>query len=608
MILRQLRIQNYRSIVDTGEIPLNNLFAFVGENNSGKSNLIRAIDCLLSAGAAGVSRTDFNDPSKAMIIKGTFDSLSEQEKKRWRPYLVANQLILEKHLTLEIEDRTNKEKTSTEFHGYKAEPASWFLSIPKIEERFPGRPNWKEIAESNTLPDYFIEDGKSTKAIYSKALSRYLTENDIDYDQPDISSTKALGLQSNVIATLPSFYLLKAITDYTDEIDKRSTSTTFRQLMGDLGERIIKKDPKYQEIQAALDTVKSLLNKATDGTQGTRLASLSQVESKFTELLKKLMPSVERVSMNIEVEEAKDIFSSGVALSVDDGIDTSVLAKGHGLQRCIVFTLLQTLILNERNLLITEQVVTADSNKTIILAIEEPELYIHPQLSKLFYDVMREFSKTDQIIYSTHSPLFIDAFDYDKIAIVRKINITEGTKVKTCDPKYFADLTDKKLFQGLTKLNPSINELFFARRVLLVEGPDDQIAINAVLQNEKVIINRVEELDCTIIVAGGKDSIPFFQRVLNGFSIPYVVLHDSDITEGMNSQVKDTHEKINNSISKLAYGNPIFKYPIKLETSLGMDHHFKDQYEAHSFFQKESNISSELRYIVNEIFGIKTKK
>lgn len=341
MILRQLRIQNYRSVVDTGEIPLNRIFAFVGENNSGKSNLIRGIDCLMSAGAGGVTKDDFNDTSKPVIIKGVFHTLTDQEKKRWRPYLVGGELIIEKHLNLEIDGRTGKEKTASEFHGYKAEPAQWFLSITKIEERAGGsRPNWKQIAESNNLPDYFLEDGKSNKTVFQKALTRYLEENEIEYDQPDLSTTQALGLQSNVVATLPSFYLLKAITDYTDEIDKRSSTSTFRRLMGDLGERIIKKDPKYQEIETALDTIKSLLNKASNGSTGTRLVSLSQVEMKFTELLKKLMPAVEKVSMSIEVEEAKDIFSSGVELTVDDGVDTSILAKGHGLQRCIVFTLL----------------------------------------------------------------------------------------------------------------------------------------------------------------------------------------------------------------------------------------------------------------------------
>ncbi len=609
MILTKINIKNYRSIVDSADISLQRVFAFVGENNSGKSNIIRAIEALMSAGAAGITASDFNDATKPIIIKGIFDNLNEEEKKRWRPYLVNNQLILEKHLSLNIDELAGKKKIDAEFHGYKAEPSQWFLSIPKIEGLAGGkRVDWKEIVESNQLPDYFVEDGKCTKAIFQKALNRYLEENDIEFDEPNISSTQALGFPSNVVATLPSFFLLKAITDYTDEIDKRSSTSTFRRLMGDLGDRIIKKDPRYQEIQTALDTITSLLNKASDGTSGTRLQSLSQIESKFTELLKKLMPAVNKVSMSIAIDQVKDIFSAGVELTVDDGVDTSVLAKVHGLQRCIVFTLLQTLILNERNQLLDIGYVQNEQNRTIILAIEEPELYIHPQLCKLFFDVMREFGKTDQVIYSTHSPLFIDAFDYDRIAIVKKVNTIEGTKVKICDPKAFEGLNDRRLFQGLTRLNPSVSELFFARRVLLVEGPEDQIAVTATLQKEKVITSRVEELDWSIIIAGGKQSIPFFHRILNGFSIPYAVLHDNDITDSMNDDNKAFHKKTNDLISELSNGNPVYTFPIKLEDSILLDHHFKNQYEAHLFFQDETKITESLIEIVNRIFDIQIEK
>lgn len=604
MILHQLRVQNFRSVKDSDRIPLSSIFAFIGENNSGKSNLIRSIECLTSAGVSGVGINDFNDPSKSIVIKGTFDLLLPTELKRWRSYLVGGRLTLEKHFYLETDDRTGKERVKAEFHGYRAEPKKWFLSIPKIQERSGTRVNWKQIVEENGLPEYFLHDNKCNKPIFQKALDRYLLENDVEYDKPDLSATQALGLQSNVVAMLPSVYLLRAITDYSDEIDKRSSSSTFRRLMGDLADRIFKKDPKYQEVQTALDSIKALFNKAAGGKPETRLPSLTTVETRITQLLKKLMPSVERVSMAITIDEMKDIFSGGVSLTVDDGVDTDVLAKGHGLQRCIVFTLLQTLIISERNQLFTTVDEANDNAGRIILAIEEPELYIHPQLSKLFYDVMKEFSKTDQIIYSTHSPLFIDAFEYDKLAIVKKTSVIDGTKVRTCDPQAFDGLTERKIFQGLTKFNPAINEMFFARKVLLVEGPEDQIAITAVLQDEKIIVNRVEEIDWSIVVTGGKQSIPFFQRVLNGFGIPYAVLHDHDITPDMKDSDKDINEQQNKAISSLLNGNQVYKFPVKLEVSLGLDpdRHLKDQYAAHELFQAPGNITDEVRNIIKGIF------
>jgi putative ATP-dependent endonuclease of OLD family len=603
MRLTKLHVTNLRSIRDSGEFPLKPLFAVVGENNTGKSNLLRAVDVLLSAGAGKLSRVDFNDACIPIVIKGVFGDLSPSEKKRWKPYLVGDTLSLEKHISSTVDGRTGKDKLETEFHGYRAEPTLWYLSLQKIQEKYGDRPKWADIAKENKLPDYFLEDGKSNKTVYSKALATYLLENVVDFDAPDLSATQALGFQSNVVASLPRVYLLPAITDYADEIDKRSSSSTFRQLMAALSERILEKDPRFVEVQNALATIRGLLNPTTTQGAPPRIESLVIVEAKITELLRRVMPSVTGVSLAVEVDEVKDLFSAGVSLSVNDGVDTDVLAKGHGLQRCIVFTLLQTLILNERNQLMAAGEGAQLPLDPIILLIEEPELYIHPQLSKLFFDVMASFAETDQVIYTTHSPLFVDAYRAEEVGIVSKPDPTVGTRIRSCDATAFDGLDDRKLFQGFTKLNPSMNELFFAKRVLLVEGPEDSIAVAATLKALGRITTRPEELEWSVIACGGKASIPFFQRVLNAFAIPYAVLHDVDITDGMPANDRDTHEKQNSTIRLLARGNRICSYPVRLEHSLGLTTHFADQYTAHVFFSDPARITQEAKDIIGAVFA-----
>ena len=132
------------------------------------------------------------------------------------------------------------------------------------------------------------------------------------------------------------------------------------------------------------------------------------------------------------------------------------------------------------------------------MAIEEPELYIHPQLGKLFYDVLNSFSKNDQVIYTTHSPRFIDVYEYDSIALIKK-NKIEGTKFINSDSTAFNGLIDRKVFQGFTQLNSDVNELFFAKNVIVVEGPEDKVAITETLKKLNKIKMRTEELDMTEI-------------------------------------------------------------------------------------------------------------
>lgn len=603
MRLSRLQVQNFRSIANSGEFTVEPLIALIGENNCGKSNLLRAIDVLVSAGAGKLTKDDFKDPASPIIIKGTFDSLTETERRRWKSYLVEGCLIIEKHVSLAIDDRSAKEKVSAEFHGYRAEPSAWYLSLRKINDKYGDRPKWADIVKEAGLPGYFLQDGKCTKSDFTKWLDWYLVENDVEYDPPDLSTTQALGLQSNVAASLPRVYLLPAITDYSDEIDRRSSTSAFRRLMGDLSERILQRDPRFLDLQEALDNIRGLLNRVDAAGAPERIDSLAVVENKITELLRRIMPSVQGVVLAVEVQNLPDLFSAGVSLAVNDGVQTDVLMKGHGLQRCIVFTLLQTLILNERDQLVADASVTSSRERPIILLIEEPELYIHPQLGKLFFDVMREFSKTDQIVYSTHSPLFVDAYESDQVALVSKTSVAEGTKVTTCDRSAFEGLTERKIFQGFAKLNPAINELFFARRVLLVEGPEDLIAVTAILRKCGRISQRVEEIEWSVIPCGGKQSIPFFQRILNAFSIPYSVLYDTDIEEGMAEDTKNQVMKENEAIRLLAGNRPVHTYPVRLERSLGHDKHFRDQYDAHRFFLEPDNITPEVETIIAGVFA-----
>jgi putative ATP-dependent endonuclease of the OLD family len=555
MILEKISIKNYRSIKEMQDFKISRLQALIGENNAGKSNILKAIGVFLTAGSGGIKEEDFNHKEEPIIIKCCF-TVEENETKSWKSYLINNELILEKHIWYEKNEDSDKQTLKNEFHGYKAEPNDWFLSVKGIEEfsnndskyKKGNSFDWIKIVNEKNLPAYFKVDEKCTKDNFTKGLEKYLLENDVTYHEPDLSKTQALGLKPNVIANLPRFYILEAITDYSDEINKQSTKTTYRQLMGDLSERIIKKDPEYQRIEKALETINDLFNKKkVEGQELKRITSLESVEERIKEILQKLIPDVNKVNLKIVLEDLKTIFSKGVELTIDDGVDTDVLLKGHGLQRCIVFSLLQALILNNRNQLI--EFTNSNNEKkdsSIILAIEEPELYIHPQLEKLFYDVLNQFSKTDQVIYSTHSTRFIDVYQYDCIAIVKKIK-EQGTYVKNCDLSAFNDLQDRAIYNKLSMLNADINELFFARNVILVEGPEDKLAITETLKKQNKINYRTEELDITVIMTGGKPSIPFFLRILNAFNINYVVLHDLDIIDisELSDDLKEKQEKRN---------------------------------------------------------------
>lgn len=102
----------------------------------------------------------------------------------------------------------------------------------------------------------------------------------------------------------------------------------------------------------------------------------------------------------------------------------------------------------------------------------------------------------------------------------------------------------------------------------------------------------------TAIVAGGKQSMPFFIRVLNAFGMRYAVLHDTDMPND------PMQVKTNETILRLAGPARVVTFPIKLEDSVGVPYgHLKDQYDAHRYFAIETNISEELSKVVAAAVG-----
>ncbi|TNE61849.1 MAG: hypothetical protein EP335_14235 [Alphaproteobacteria bacterium] len=596
MRLTRICIKNFRSIRDLRDMRIENLQGIVGENNAGKSNVLRAIECFLSSGAGGVIYSDFNDPGSPIEIEAEFGDLSDQEKKNLRTYLIGDRLILQKKIQASIDERSSKTKIESEYHGYRAEPVDWWLSVEKVPvETKTSRPDWEKVAREYGLIGWVRgDDGKVTKASYAKGLVRYLAETDgIQYDEPQLGDTQALGLQQNLLSNLPEFFLLPAITDYSDEISKRSNSTVFRRLMSDLADRIMRTDPRYIEIEQTLEKLRALLNPSVGEEGQQRIEALAGVEMQLHVRLKQLMPDIDGVELEIAIDEPAELFSKGVSIKIDDGTPTDVLAKGHGTQRSIVFALLQMLI---------DSGSASRVGRSIMLAVEEPELYIHPHSQRMIYGVLRDFAtvKDDQpeaqpkgqVIYTTHSPAFIDIGNYEKVAIVRK-NKADGTMAYQCPLGALESGDERKDFKLLTSFSIKHNELFFARDCLIVEGPEDEIAIVATARELGRFSELPDEIGLSIVVTYAKGDIPKFQKVLNAFGMKYGVLLELDN--------KGRDHKQTAPILDLLNGNRIAEIESKLETILAVGRHFDDVPHAKRFFSDPENINDEIRGIVETL-------
>jgi predicted ATPase len=156
----------------------------------------------------------------------------------------------------------------------------------------------------------------------------------------------------------------------------------------------------------------------------------------------------------------------------------------------------------------------------LLLLIEEPELYLRPQAQRYLYRLLREFSLGgNQVIYSTHSPAFLNVARLEELVFVERLPQT-GTRALQPEP-----VSSDDDFRVMTEFDATRSELFLARAVVLVEGLTEKLVLPFVFA---ALGHDVDREAISIVECGGKPNIPLFARICTATGIPFVVVHDSD--------------------------------------------------------------------------------
>ncbi|MFH0873652.1 MAG: AAA family ATPase [Candidatus Komeilibacteria bacterium] len=152
-----------------------------------------------------------------------------------------------------------------------------------------------------------------------------------------------------------------------------------------------------------------------------------------------------------------------------------------------------------------------------IILLDEPETHLHPALIKKLAKVLASKS-TNQVILTTHSPLFIQTPWLSTInRVVRSWD--EGTVVYHLDHTH-RGLDPARLAQ---ELNADNLEMFFADKVLMVEGASDRLLLRG-------LIDRFYHgpLEVKVIEAHGKGNMELYRDLLEAFHIPSIIMLDLD--------------------------------------------------------------------------------
>jgi putative ATP-dependent endonuclease of the OLD family len=157
-----------------------------------------------------------------------------------------------------------------------------------------------------------------------------------------------------------------------------------------------------------------------------------------------------------------------------------------------------------------------------LILVDEPELHLHPRWQKLFLNLFREIApeRNDQFIVSTHSPSFVTPETID--SVTRVYTTAAGSKQVS-----LRDVNLPKKKNLVRMINSQNNErLFFADKVVLVEGISDRLVIESLL--DAVALRFDVNASIEVIEVGGKNNFGDYEQILRGLLTPTFTVADRD--------------------------------------------------------------------------------
>jgi putative ATP-dependent endonuclease of the OLD family len=413
----------------------------------------------------------------------------------------------------------------------------------------------------------------------------------LGYENEKLSNNPFYGWKNVGQAKLGKAIYIPAISRL-EEHTKLTGPSALREIINDILKPIIKSSDAFTALTTEFEKFSTGI-KAEKTADARSLSGLEQTVNK--ELLDW------GVSFNLSVSSPQDeeIVKNLIKHTLIDGdLDKPMDPEsfGHGLQRCLIFALIQIAASYTAP---RPAAAKKDFSPDLeLLLFEEPEAYLHPPRQDVLDTSLRQLAGQPgrQVIAATHSPQFV-SYNADDIAdlirVCRNHGETEIAQVsrnqlrqifeenqqirdviKAANDEKITDSIELEAARHFLWLNPERCSLFFAHSVIIVEGLSEQVLINYLIKSRKV---ETPSKGIFVLESQGKYNIARFMNLLGELHIQHAVLHDLDSA----SINKRSNEGLNKLIeqSKNTCTRRIETLPENLESALGIDLRDNDRWK-----------------------------
>jgi len=550
MQITTVHVKNFRSILDES-LPCDSLTALVGRNGSGKSSFLRALEFFYSP-SASVTVEDFyaQDVSNNIEIAVTYSDLDAQEIALFSAYMEDDSLTV-----VRVFSDPQAGRSGT-YHGTRLQNPD-FVAIRNAGTATAIREKYAEI---RALDKYDSLAPARSAAAVRQALDEWESQNPEHSismrDDGQFFGFTQVG--QGYLGRHTKFIYIPAVRDALEDATERRGSSVTEIMDLVVRNALANRKDVTDFRQRTLDQYKDIMNPQNLTELNDLAVNLSETLQSFVPEAKVLLQWSELADISIPMPQAE------VKLTEDE-YESRVERTGHGLQRAFIITMLQHLDAvrnagsvpqeDSDDLVSTESTGGATGHlPNLVLAIEEPELYQHPSRQRHLASVLLNLATGEipgvadktQVIYATHSPLFVGLDRFDQVRVLHKVAQEDGNLRATqlmqanmaavarelweASNQHGGEFTAETLRPRLQALmTPWMGEGFFADVVVLVEGEDDRAAILGFANSKDI---DFDALGITVIPCFGKPNIDRPLVILRQLGVSVYVVWDGDFGDG----------------------------------------------------------------------------
>ncbi len=533
MHIATLSIQNYRNFGEPAFVlPLKQFTLILGENNVGKTNLLNAL-CLLFGGEISVAQSrmlqldDFNYDSVTRLRKQVADSSVPPENIQFP------EVVVDAVLTGMNEDQ-------------EAVIGDWFSDATLTEARITyryslrssfDRAKWVNVQRELLEP---VEDS-TPESESADAESRTPSPDDlwkrVEFPIGEYRYVVYGGGRPSNECDAQFLRMLKVeLLDALRDAHRELIASSEQRLLY----RILRQghDSKYVDLKERLLALEECVQKNT---------ALKGIKEDVAKLL-------ERVSLaTVEGDNTIDfIFSSPDAAEIIKKIGmvygtNPVNVERNGLGRNNLLYI--SLVLSQLAKPSTTSGTHPGDSPTLfrVVGIEEPESHLHPHLQdhlgRNIEAIRNDDAEGMQLLLTSHSTHIAAKLNLQNTVIL----FTDHT-TGTLKSHYILDGIDATKESDTVRflslyLDATKSRMFFARKLLLVEGIAEQTLIPRLFELHTG--ESLERIGASVLNVNGVAFSHFLKVVRNGYFLKCVVLTDQDTgkkTENRADALKDKYE------------------------------------------------------------------